>query len=671
MGAFFTNVQVHTGGHPPAEIRNKIVEVVRGWILAGAYDEAAATDPTVDRHVVIGPVAQPWVAVYDELTETQHIDLLVELAIAVSNATGTPALGVLVHDSDVLELRLCREGRLIDSYSSEPDYFEKVGAKRRRELAGHPELWSDLLPPGAGLRRLREAMHKKALFAEDILRAIAEAVGLNPEQCLTGFNSLGEVGADEAAHVHLAFKSKAKAAEERRQPSGPPRLRLAGYPGSAKFGAGDHVDHILQFHVHNNGGPSRGFEVRLSGEGLSLFMPASAAAWLGSGLHRVEAPFVQVGNAPDPTYVAELPDFDLPATVSIDLPMLSSPASAAEAMRDYERALDKQSTNTVVVDIHGTGSAPGSGRLLVQIVPREDPAGAAEQVIALHVVAPAHRPLRSLEQSPSVTSELEALKTPRVLFALVALEAPREACADQAIHAIERWLQVISALGTETYRIIIQETLQDSIREQRIRVQAIPGGKRWIDLRNGLARYASVGGYLGYGQFTSGSGFSWKTDSIFLQDRGDAPAPHVGLWYDLGARKGEAVQRMLATLIDILDEMALRTGIMQGILARWNWAPTDVDSTPYERACGVAGQVTMGHSWCARFLRGVTDRMWLGPALLERVDVEALAAAAVVAPLGRAIRLTLKTGSTMNDLERALAPVLPGVDDWKAAAGFR
>src|SRR5437870_6726536 len=100
MGSFFTNVQVHTSGQPPDQIREVVADAMRTWILSGPWIEASADEADFDRAVLISaPGSEPWLSVYDEATENQDTALLFEQARRLSTATGTAAVAVLVHDS--------------------------------------------------------------------------------------------------------------------------------------------------------------------------------------------------------------------------------------------------------------------------------------------------------------------------------------------------------------------------------------------------------------------------------------------------------------------------------------------------------------------------------------------------------------------------------------------
>ena len=68
----------------------------------------------------------------------------------------------------------------------------------------------------------------------------------------------------------------------------------------------------------------------------------------------------------------------------------------------------------------------------------------------------------------------------------------------------------------------------------------------------------------------------------------------------------------------------------------------------------------MDVKWCRRHLRGLSERIWLGPPLLERIDRDRLAAIATVTDLGpSSTRFDLLPGVELRRLEELLIPILP------------
>src|SRR5262249_31140321 len=160
------NVQVHTGGQATDEARRRVIEAARRLALAdgfielsnqadnGADSNRPASDvgsqPQPDRTILIGPSGPaPWIAVYDEATDGQDSRELTRLAEALSAAGAGQAVGVLDHDSDVLQLWLCRSGQTLDRFNNRPDYFGPISATEHGRLRGQAELWQELLVGGA------------------------------------------------------------------------------------------------------------------------------------------------------------------------------------------------------------------------------------------------------------------------------------------------------------------------------------------------------------------------------------------------------------------------------------------------------------------------------------------------------------------------------------------
>jgi hypothetical protein len=68
------------------------------------------------------------VVVYDEDCDSQDAKAITKLASELSKKLACPLLAVLNHDDDVLQYQLFINGRLHDSYDSNPGYFEKDDA---------------------------------------------------------------------------------------------------------------------------------------------------------------------------------------------------------------------------------------------------------------------------------------------------------------------------------------------------------------------------------------------------------------------------------------------------------------------------------------------------------------------------------------------------------------
>src|SRR4051812_47237985 len=122
MGSFLTNVQVKTAG-PAKDALDRIAELLTVTVgLAGFTPVESATG--ADRSiVVVAHSGKEWIGIYDQFSEDQaggHEALAEEL----SRDLKAPVVSVLVHDSDVLNMKLFDSGRTLDDFSNWPGYFE-------------------------------------------------------------------------------------------------------------------------------------------------------------------------------------------------------------------------------------------------------------------------------------------------------------------------------------------------------------------------------------------------------------------------------------------------------------------------------------------------------------------------------------------------------------------
>jgi hypothetical protein len=243
MGAFFTNVQVAIGQRRPADVRDAIVGTLRASVSgAGLVEDAALADEDAARVIYVGPSdADGWISVYDDATEDQDEDRLRALAEALSRA-GDAAVNILCHDSDILDMHLCRDGAEVDHYNNFPNYFDD-GADERAPAEGDAALWQPVLVPGTTPETLRAAWEVEDVFAEDTLARIAPLFGWDMDRCSVGVRYLPEAEQDLGGYARLVFReAQAQGDASRGQASlvmsGPPRLIPTGGQQAITFAVG-------------------------------------------------------------------------------------------------------------------------------------------------------------------------------------------------------------------------------------------------------------------------------------------------------------------------------------------------------------------------------------------------------------------------------------------------
>ena len=366
MGGFFENVQVFTDGRAAEKLAASLAGVLtkllrpRGWLECEAEDS--------ERELAIRAAGR-WISVYDSETESQNSDALRQLASDLSMAAEAPAVSVLVHDSDILELRLYRGGREEDWFNSRPDYFEDVEREVLERSAGQPSAWVPLLSEGRSLPELEKAFVRTRpptppVPAEDKLDEVSSVLGWDAG-VYTGLVDVEERAEEEQVRVlslHFKRAVRPRGAAARTRTQAPPASRdlndsgdveapgLRGVmaehlvlnphlvedvragtapelprilPGVTAFPAGKELLAFMNagrsvvearvgetaFHLigHNAGMASSGLHLRVHGPAVEQGLVVPQEVWI-SGAATLHLPLRQLGKS----FVAELPDFTLP-----------------------------------------------------------------------------------------------------------------------------------------------------------------------------------------------------------------------------------------------------------------------------------------------------------------------------------------------------------------------
>lgn len=663
MGAFFTNVQIFVRGRDEAEAKRRVAEE-----LARIADDAdlapARGDEEADRTILI-ECGDGVISVLDEATEGQDADEMSALASSLSLALSAPAMTVTVHDSDVLYLTLFDEhGEEVDAYNSHPSFFGEVSASEKKRVAGAPEKWRALLRTGATTHDLARTWKEKKLFCEETLGATLDLLGLERARAMVGFNYAQQ---SERAYERFAFRARVRPAYETKV-TGAPRFSTMSYAQTLEVSRGFPV-HVT-YSAKNEGGASRGMRVVLSGEAITrgLLTLDRCQLVIGQPQDRnvVEAPFAATGKGDGARLTAAFPDVEIP------------PGSAGELGFgpgvDPRKMVAAMYASNVHANIHGTGGSVGSGALRIQFVPSADEAGAVEHELTIATTAAPRRPLRAPEDSHAHV--LRPLELRGTLFLLVMLDRPQDAALPFVRRALASFAPHAAKSGS--YQLAIFKAAPgERPATGTAKAEGFFGSARFAKLCDEMAVEAVVSATCGDNMrdFTSaersfGDGFSFGTSILPSGTKSDPELPTLGLWLDVSEKRDAEIDRARATLHAIADDAMKNERGAQAIVARWGWAPSQsLDTTAYELATDIQGQVTLRRSWATRYLRGVaTGTLWLGKDIAERVtDRSALAKIAVVESLGDVLKITVRRDEELDAVEQALAPLLPTQEEYRRA----
>jgi len=384
VGAFFTNVQVHVGQRSPTEARERILTSLRSWIVDQDFSEILGDEAQeADRSILVGPLGdRPWISVYDEACEDQDPSILVGLTERLSHVAGA-AVGVLDHDSDILQLWLYRDGAQVDEFNSHPNYFvganpgrEPLGRAELEAVGGHPERWGDLLVAGALPGQLRSAWDSEVVFAEEMLARVADLLDWDPSLSATGFNyvSRGDAPYDAGEFTRLAFRAAANAGDDPRA-AGLARLTAWGGQQELQIQAGQPFESVSVTFL-STGGPGVGMRIVIWGTALELLEMREMRLVTGIGLSGAmpevrSIPLTRAANSSlgVPVLHAELADFAIPTGVGGG-PATSMPGVGRLSSR---RMQEMQAAALVGLHLNGTGAHEGQGELNVGVTPLENP----------------------------------------------------------------------------------------------------------------------------------------------------------------------------------------------------------------------------------------------------------------------------------------------------------
>jgi hypothetical protein len=412
MGSYLTNVQIFASESPVEDVRAAIIAALRSRAAdVGLVEDATLADDHAEQVIMIGPAGpEPWIAVYDKLTEDQDPESLSELGSALSRVSAA-ARTVLVHDSDILQLGLYQDGAELDRYDSHPNYWREDPAEPRAPATGHAARWSSILAPGVGPATLRAGWEQHDLFADDTLRRVAGLFGWHEARCGLGFRRLAEVADDLDEHTRLAFRPSAEV-EAARPPifaEGPPRFKQGGgqVQMSVVAGAGFQAVGVS---FRSAGGAGHGLQIVIWGSALEpgLIEPqAIRLIWKqhGASLHEVRECSLELGEAADglPLRYASVDDVPIPAGLSeaepgnppsseaAAGPDFASPAAEIQGLRStsltMHRRMDLLAATLISIVLSGEARTPGSGQLHVGIMPLEHPAGQTSWTLEVTVRA--------------------------------------------------------------------------------------------------------------------------------------------------------------------------------------------------------------------------------------------------------------------------------------------
>ncbi|WP_379129719.1 hypothetical protein [Paenibacillus sp. sgz500958] len=268
MGSFLSNIQVFTGLKDSAMLLEELVLAVRDSISGIEYEETEDAE-LADRSLILQVSSERWISIYDQRLDVQDIDEMDALGAFISARVGVPAVGSVVHDSDLLLMRLYRNGRNADTMISNLDIFNELSEGRRpRKRNGQPSKWLEVCAPGVNPSQLKAIWEQEMVFAEDALMLAADLLAIPAEAALRGYEfepTLSKNSLKDDLVKVLHFRSKIRFSDYFVQNEAP-KMAFTSWHYYAGGNVG--MPSTLHFGLTNQGQAFTGLDVLLWGPAL-------------------------------------------------------------------------------------------------------------------------------------------------------------------------------------------------------------------------------------------------------------------------------------------------------------------------------------------------------------------------------------------------------------------
>ncbi|MCB0034128.1 MAG: hypothetical protein KDE51_08920 [Anaerolineales bacterium] len=675
MGTTLACVQVYIGEPDRPEIvRQQLFEALRQQVSADGYKEIVEETNVQKREIYVGPFHhKPWLTIYDTGDDLRKV------AQYLSKVTCGTAVFVYLQDSDFVHLRRYHAGEMVDDYCNRPDIYDLYTIEEGwssdwpeglndEALAlltrGDVAKWKDLFVVGADLDEIRNVWDSRPVFADDILWPTAEAMNMDREALdayfiddvsaflSAKFTKSSEVSFDDIALIYHTGASKIKAGNRKQGEY--------DYLANSEFKYTDSWMHI--------GEGSVGVTIEITGNAIEQglveikeILVNQSGFWSESlGVRSVgaEQPFEVVNELNGNTgYRCVLNEWRLEQHVQLPEGINSVWRELSKEDQDKIGRLANQSWSHF--RFVGRVQKSGSGEITVTVYPHENAEDGKDRFTFGVGAYPPRIPLRC-DPTDVHPRTLLSLAKPTHLWGLMALNPDDEGLMTMVFDLIRSWVDQLPRKPKRKIQMFVQSDLMQRPQAEWIAIEDFAVGGKWDERKEHLKQCESLS--LKWDKHTE---FIFNRHSRLVPHATGISVPHILISYPVANYKKPYLQLVEDWLTEAADSLMTNGRLLQAMID-YSYPNTTTEFTAYETACQIGGQCTTILDWCVRFLRAVSEKMWLNSDLLSQLpDVEALENVCGLTGLGGGVRLVLRSDQSFEGLEKVLAPLLPSESDWE------
>jgi hypothetical protein len=189
---------------------DKAIDGIVGAYGVLGYERAKTPTPDGGKHVVLfRKDGDAFLSVYDSDNALLDTGELKDLALAASKILKTAAVCTSLYDSDTFEFVVFNAGKQVDLVMTDPEEYS--GPLKALTGKSRATQWSKVFGKPLSVEDITQAAAKESAFADDVVAALSQLIGLTGGQSQLQYQELREE-ASGTHHLHFTKHAAGRAA---------------------------------------------------------------------------------------------------------------------------------------------------------------------------------------------------------------------------------------------------------------------------------------------------------------------------------------------------------------------------------------------------------------------------------------------------------------------------
>ena len=686
MGSFFTNLQVFRDDINIKDMAAAIVNALEK-VVADKYKLHDDDCIVPDRNIIISySVADNWITIYDDLCENQDVSILDSLGKKLSNALDKVVASVMVSDSDTARMGIYHQG-------NRAMLFENTLGSLKTTVKDANQCMSildTLKREDADLFELKGIWNTKEVFADSIIYKTCEFFRWNSTYAAIGYRYLGDIEAENKITLKFAFKNREKSAAIKTglpQLSFRNRLMKCAAVTNTIYGtfAFTDTDDYFNAELSSIGGESQGMKFYFWG-------PAVHAGCIKAKDIEVINNFTGEKYKSDYEF-KQTEDQNFYYVVFPDIIINPGLDRGLKYPIQYKgRTIGDEESTFYSIRTSFVYEKEGQGKYYLSAVPFQNEADGGTGISEFVEIKKACKKPIKLIESRHQLSCMHQINRPNTIFAQIICEGIKVDHLEEIKEVFLEWHNTIFIDKESIYHIWSCEEQGSSadicwVKGEQIH-KSTKVKKTFSDMNKGylisfeLRDKSSKNEYVGdwNKEYYRASGFAFYPG---CKQEKSTPVQGVTLWFDLTQTKPYNKEEIEDKLKEIVNDTMRKYKGIQAYIGTWDENPPIrlYHNNPYEILWGIDWdiknpstiediKVISSKSWCSRYLRAVTEHLWISKGLVGLVeDFDKVEDLCIVESYEDFVLLELRSIDDYRELEKRLSKIIPDKQAFESFLG--